>query len=414
MLRWLVLTQAVIYLLVMPALHAATELGYKPPLLIGVVAVVALILGGFVPPLARHHAEQGAVLPHLQPRSWFAGAWVVLAIAYAIIAVRYGLLNRRQGSEYMAELYATLPLQVLALLRIYELLLIPVLLLYTFGAGARQGRQRLAILLATIASLPFMGLADSRGRLLVMGIYLLSFVTVERFITYFYRNWRIVAGGIVVITTFIVVSVKRAGSYSSLSDYLFMEVYSRLDGLNLVTQLQDTNQLSYWGKFDLGMINPLLSKVPFLEAAKAAKMMGKTSTKQYIIQDVIGSMKLDDSNSMITDPMYFGGLIGVVFAFFALGLAMRRFDQFIADRKLLVNFWPSALALTFATSVAIFENDFMGALANIPQVLPLIAIFLALCTKREALSGLGNTLRNYGDSTGSLKGEAMPEAVQRG
>lgn len=384
MLRWLVLVQAVIYLLVMPSLRAGVELGYNPPLIAGLLAVAALVMGGFVPSLARSltHPARPTVA-RLRPRQCLWIGWVLLAIAYAIIAVSYGLLNRRQGSEYIAELYATLPLPVLAVLRGYELLLIPVIILYTFGLAKDQTRQRWAILLTALISLPFMGLADSRGRLLVMAIYLMSFLPVDRFLTYFYRNWRLVAGGgAAVIASFVTVSLQRAADYGSRGDYLFTEVYARLDGLNLVTKLKEASLLSNWGHFDYGMLSPLIAKIPFLEAAQTAKLLGRTSTKQYIIQDLLRGRNFDDSNSMITDPFYFAGLIGVAVAFLVLGRAMRLFDRFIAEGRLLVAFWPTTIALAFATSVAVFENDYVGSLANMAQVTIVIAIFLGLCTTR--------------------------------
>ncbi len=385
MLRWLVLVQAFVYLLIIPYLRSGVELGYNPPLIVSLLALAALGAGGFIPPLNKLHLHPvSATVTRLQPKPWLWIGWITLAVAYAVIAVRYGLLNRRQGSEFMAELYATFPLPVLAVLRIYELLLIPILILYTFGTGKGQEKQRLAILLTSAASLPFMGLADSRGRLLVMGIYLLCFVTSDRFLAYFYRNWRIVAGAVAVVGTFIAVSMRRAAEYGSLNDYLFAEIYTRLDGLNLVMRLREASLLSYWGQLDFEMLTPLVAKIPFLEAAQTAKLLGRTSTKQYVIQDLLRSTSLDDSNSMITDPLYLGGVAGMIMAFFALGWGLRRFDRFIAEQRLLVTFWPTTLAFAFATSVAIFENDYIGSVANIVQVGSLIVFFLALCTQRAS------------------------------
>lgn len=383
MLRWLVLVQAVIYLLLMPSLRANAELGYNPPLIAALIAVAAFSVGAFVPPLGRSVRNPiGPEASRLQPRSFLSIIWVLLAIAYAFISVNYGLLNRRQGSEYMAELYATLPLPALAVLRGYEILLVPIIILYAFGSTKHQSRERWAVLLAVIATLPFMGLADSRGRLLVMGIYLVSFLPVSRLIAYFYKNWQIIAAAGSVVAAFVAVSLRRAADYGSTADYLFMEVYSRLDGLNLVTRLKEASLLSYWGQFDYEMLSPLIARIPFLEAAETAKLLGRTSTKQYVLQDLLRSRSLDDSNSMITDPLYFAGILGVVVAFFLLGWTMRRFDRFIAEKRLLVSFWSTTVALSFVTSFAIIENDFVGSLANMALVTVIIGIFLGLVTTR--------------------------------
>lgn len=385
MLRWLVFIQACVYLLIMPTLRASVELGYNPPITLALIAVVALALGSFFPPLNRTTLNPVSDdIVRLRPRSSLWLGWILLAFVYSIVAVRYDLLNRRQGSEFMAELYATLPLPVLAILRGYELLFIPTLILYTFGTDKEEKWHRIAILVASLLSLPFMGLADSRGRLLVMGIYLVSFVPSDRFIVYFFRNWRIIAGGLLGVSAFAAASVKRAADYGSLSDYLFMEVYSRLDGLNLVAKLQEASLMSNWGKFDFAMFDPLIAKIPFLEAAQTAKLMGRTSTKQYLIQDILRSSNLDDTNSMITDPVYFAGVAGLVIAFFGLGWGLRRFDKFIAEKRLLVAFWPTTIAFSFAISFSVFENDYIGSLANMLQVMVLIAIFLAFCANRRS------------------------------
>lgn len=379
MLRWIILVQAVVYLLLMPWLRSGVELGYNPPVLAAWIAIIALVTGSFI--RIGKHVPNIAQEP-LRPRPWLWVAWITLALLYAFVAISFDLLNRRQGSEFMAALYATLPLWALVILRIYEQLLIPVLILYTFGSEQGQPWQRASVIIVSIASLPFMGLADSRGRLVVMGLFLLCFVPAQRFLTYFYRNWRIVAGGFIAAGTFFIISARRASEYGSLRDYLFVEVYSRLDGMNLVTQLREANLLPYRGTFDLDMFSPMVAKIPFLEAAQTAKLLGRTSSKQYVMQDLLRSTKIDDSNSMITDPLLFGGLIGLFIAFFLFGRAMLRFDRYVANGLLLRSLLPTALAMSFATSFAVFENDFFGSFANLAQVGILIAIFLALTTQR--------------------------------
>ena len=383
MLRWLVLIQAVIYLLVMPWLRSRAELGYNPPFFAAWVAVLALGAGGFLAVGSNH--TRPAAKEVLRPRRWLWLAWVLLAILYAFVAVRFDLLNRRQGSEFMAELYATLPIWALGILRVYEQLLIPMLILYTFGSRGDHRWQRATVILVSIASLPFMGLADSRGRLLVLGLYLLCFVPLQQFLAYFYRNWRILVGATGAAAMFFVISAQRASEYGSFRDYLFVEVYSRLDGLNLVSQLRDAGLLSYTGSFDFGMFSPLIAKIPFLDAAQTAKLLGRTSSKQYIIQDLLHSTKFDDSNSMITDPLYFGGLILLFIAFFIFGRTMLRFDRYIADRRLLNSLLPTVLAMSFATSFAVFENDFFGSFANLAQVAILLLAFLLIATKKSGI-----------------------------
>lgn len=383
MLRWLILIQAVAYLLVVPMLRAELELGYHPPLIATLIALTALLVGGFLFPLRRSplHAVHSDV-DRLRPASWLLIAWLGLTIAYALVVIRYGLFDRRQGSEVMAELYATLPLPILGILRVYELLLIPIIILYMYHASSTPRWQRVAILLGVLASLPFMGLADSRSRLIVMGMSLIAFLPPDRFLRQLYRNWQLLLAGAGAILAFSVISSERAARYASVNDYLFSEVYVRLDGLNLVSKLREAGLLSWWGSFDFAMAGPLLSKIPFLEAAQTAKLLGRTSTKQYVINDLLRSNSFDDSNSMILDPLYFGGLLGLFIGFLVMMVLARVFDQYIMDGKLMINRFQTALAMTFATGIVVFENDWLGSFVNMGLLMLLIFGLLTFCTTK--------------------------------
>lgn len=385
MLRWLILIQAIVYLLIAPFLRAQLELGYNPSLIVVTTALAALIMGAFVPPLRT--GENRLVLAHstrLQPQSWLWLAWLGLAAAYATLVVQYGLFNRRQGSDVMAELYATFPLPVLIILRSYEILLVPAILLFTFGARNTPRWQRVAFALTVIASLPFLGLADSRSKLVVLGMSFVAFIPAARFVSYLYSNWRLMAGAAVAAGVFVIVGIQRATQYASLTDYLFAEVYVRLDGMNLVTQLREASLLKWWGSFDLNMAGPLISKIPFLEAAQTAKLSGRTSTKQYFIQDLLKSRSFDDSNSMVLDPLYFGGIAGLFITFFLTMKAARYFDRYVLEDRLFLNRGSTALAIAFATGIVVFENDWVGSMANMATVAVLTFGFLMVTTRRPA------------------------------
>lgn len=383
MLRWLILIQAVVYLLIVPILRAGTELGYSPPLIATFVALLALILGGFLFPLRRslvYPAPSDVV--RFRPASWLWIAWLGLTVAYALVVLQYGLFDRRQGSEVMAELYASLPLPILAILRTYELLLVPVIIIYMFNTASTPKWQRFVIMLSVAASLPFLGLADSRSRLIVLGMSLVAFLSTDQVLRQLYGNVRLFLAGAGATLVFVVVSTQRATNYASANDYLFSEVYVRLDGLNLVSSLREASLLSWWGSFDFEMAGPLLSKIPFLEAARTAKLLGRTSTKQYVIRDLLRSNSFDDSNSMILDPLYFGGLAGLFVGFLLTMLAARRFDRYILEGRLAINKVPTALAMTFGTGIVVFENDWLGSFANMGLTLILILGLLTFCTQR--------------------------------
>lgn len=382
MFRWLFLAQAVVYLLLMPYLRGLVELGYYPLLLPGLFAVVALLVGYRIgtPAVITTSAPVGII----EPRRYLWLMMCVGAVLYATVSFRFGLLNRRLGSEYMAALYADMPLPALAILRGYEIAFLPAFLIFAFAKTAPI-QHRVIVGLAIIASLPFMGIADSRGRLLVIVIFLLCFVRPGLVISNFRRHFRFYLAGLIAIGVFFFYSYQRAANYSSLNNYLLAEVYQRLDGLNLVTQLHDAHLIDNWGQYDGRMFEPLISKIPFLEAAQQAKLLGRTSTKQYFIQDLLKSFRLDDSNSMITDALYFGGLAGVAIAFVILGWLIARSDAFVAQRKMFTH-WTSTIMITaFVSSFTLIEQDLVGSIAAFFQTVIVIGLFFLVSCHRQLL-----------------------------
>ncbi|RYF11513.1 MAG: hypothetical protein EOO77_19195 [Oxalobacteraceae bacterium] len=370
----------------MPVLHGLTELGYRPSIGTGLLAVFGLFAGSALSRLhaAGHHVEPIlASQAKLQVRPILVYAVPVLAALYAVMVVLFGLFNRRQGSEYMAQLYADLPIYALAIVRVYEILLIPFALLCFFGVFASKNQQRL-MMFALIASLPFTGLESSRSRLLLIAIYLLCFIKVSTFVRLFFKYARFYLAAIPVVGAFAFYSLERAKSYSSLNEFLLLEVYQRLDGLNLVTDLRDAGLINRTGQFDFAMFGPLISKIPFLEAARIAKMMGRTSTKQYYLQELLGRSQLDTANSMIADPLYFAGWAGVVIVFTVIGFAIARSDAFVGRGGFMVRKQPSAIAMAFVTSFAIIEIDLVAAVLTFIQNYILISLLMVVGTTRLA------------------------------
>lgn len=382
MFRWLFLAQAVIYLLLMPYLRGLAELGYYPFLLPGLFAVAALLVGYRIgtPAVIRTGSPAGII----EPRRYLWLIMCIAAVLYASVSIRFGLLNRRLGSEYMAALYADMPLPALAILRGYEIAFLPAFLVFAFSKTALI-QHRVIVGLAIVASLPFMGIADSRGRLLVIVIFLVCFVRPKLVISNFRRHFRFYLAGLVAIAVFFFYSYQRAGNYSSLNNYLLAEVYQRLDGLNLASQLRDAHLLDNSGQYDGRMFEPLISKIPFLEAAQQAKLLGRTSTKQYYIQDLLKSFRLDDSNSMVTDALYFGGLAGVVIAFFLLGWLIARSDSFIAQGKMFTNWTSTIVTTAFVSSFSLIEQDLVGSIAAFFQTVIVIGLFFLIGCRRQLL-----------------------------
>lgn len=386
MLRWILLSQAVIYLLIMPFLHSLGEAGYHPPLLAGLVGVLALGAGVLLHRRASAPATNPAEdhSPKYAPREHLWIGIVMLAVIYSLVSLQFGLLNRRQGSEMMAEVFGTLPLWALAIVRGYEISLPLIIILYAFADRRVAVYQQAVVGVALLFSLPFMGIEDSRGRILVLGISVLAFVPATTFFRFALRRLRVYLAGLLVLGSFIYFSAIRAENYYSFGNYMQVEVVQRLDGLNLVSQLRDARLLSYGGEFDPLLFSPLVSKIPFLDAAREAKLMGRTSSKQYFIQSVLRKRNLDESNSMIADPLYFGGLAGLILFFMTFGYLIARFDSFIARGRLFEKIGSTSIVIAFGTSFIMFEADFVFAITTMLTVLPIVAVMIASGCRRIA------------------------------
>lgn len=386
MIRWIILLQAVIYLLAMPTLRAAGELGYHPPIIVGLIAVVAFTFGAFF----RSHAGPTSTPPldkDLVPRPQLWLFMLMLSVIYDLTSLRFGLLDRRQGSEVMAEIYGTMPLWALAVIRIYELVFIPTIIIYLVAQPVRKF-DRIAITIGVLASLPFMGISDSRGRVVIIAMTVVAFFPLGRVLRYATLNAKALLAVSLVLASFAYSSANRSDQYFSTEDYLQVEVYQRLDGLNIITQLRAAHLISYWGSWDDNLASPLISKIPFLKVAQRAKIEGLTSSKQYYLQSLLKSQKIDDSNSIITDPLYFSGIFGLVVAFILLGRFSMHFDRYILNQPFSRSRLRIALALSFCASFISFEADFLGAIASTLQTWIIVYVFLMIgCRYKEYYTG---------------------------
>ena len=369
MLRLIIFVQAIIYLFIMPAIHDYMDLGYRAPLFFSIIAIIFLIAGFATYKLtnrasgAIHGAPNSASL--ISRSAAVPLGIALLSILYVYVSWTNGLWNRRQGSEVMADLYGNLPLVQLAILRVYEILFIPIAVIYTFGNNSWMAR--FFVLSFLMVSLPFMGIQDSRGRLLVVCLCLLSCVKIENFRSLMLKNAKLGLLMLLAIGTFFYVSAQRLSGYSTVNEYMFGEVVTRMDGLNLVSELRDYGYITYLGSFDFAMFYPLVSRIPFIDAGRIAKIEGVTSTKQYFLKSVINSGRIDDSNSIILDPLYLGGLLGLATAFLFLGYLIAGFDRYIAEERLFSSHLRLALMLAFITSFVTIEVDFFGAFTSFIQ-----------------------------------------------
>ena len=413
MFRLIFFVQAIVYLLLMPAIHDHMDTVYKPPLFVSVIAVAFLIAGfaafKFSHPIQRtvRAAPDSKAVLGLKSRNAAPLGIAFLAILYIYVSWSNGLWNRRQGSEVMADIYGNLPLIELAILRVYEIGFIPIAVVYLFGENSRTAR--FFVLSILFASLPFMGIQDSRGRILVIAICLLSFIKIENFNYFIKKNIKIFIFMFIAIFAFIYASFQRLTAYARVDDYLFSEIVTRLDGLKLVSELRDFGYINYIGRFDSEMFSPLVSRIPFIEAGRIAKLEGVTSTKQYFLKYILNTNRIDESNSIILDPLYFGGLMGLAISIAALGYFIARSDCYIREGRTFSSYVRLALLLAFITSFATIEVDYFGALTTLIQNFVILFPALWIMLRRTDHSPIGRQgLAEFNAANHNPTSESIP------
>ena len=386
MLRTVFLVQAIIYLLVAPLFRQGAEPYFDAPLLASLVALAGFVAGIALFRAARPNTPASLALRSpparvIVPQRWLPFAILALAALYSYVALSAGLVNRRLGSEYMAEVYGSLPLWQLAAIRIYEIILVPIVVIFFVNDRKVPVMDKVIVGVAVLTSIPFMGIADSRGRLLVIFLAALTFLPLQALIRTALHSIKFQVVAAATAAVLLIASLDRSARYGRFADFLYYEVFFRLDGLNLVAALRDAGILRPWGTYDIAMLGPLISRIPFLDAAREAKLAGITSTKQYLLRFMLLRSEIDAPSSIITDPMYFAGYPGAFLAFGLLGYGAYAFDRRIGDGRLFSSQVSAAAMLAFGASLSTFEADLFGMPTNFLIMFVLCLGLTLFCTR---------------------------------
>lgn len=287
-------------------------------------------------------------------------ALIAMALLYIYTVIGYGLLDRRQGSEVMAFLYAGLPLIQLASLRIFEILFYPMLFIILVGLQYDRGKLLKVLLVVFLCAFPFTGVLESRAKLLMPVLYYyVLFIAPRPAWTPISRNFFISVCVLSSIGVFIMATI-RLSDFADISGYVLADFVSRLDGLEFSSKLARESTSSVWGTMDFNVFLNFISAVPFLDSASELKAAGMTSSKNYLLQEVVGSSQFDINNSVITDLYYFGGYFFLAAGGMFYGYLVKRFDLVMKSNRI----WTGRASLAFMMSFMInafrFESDYFG------------------------------------------------------
>lgn len=159
-------------------------------------------------------------------------------------------------------------------------------------------------------------------------------------------------------------------------DFNLSTALTRIDGILLLTKLEDLSLLDPLGTFDFSGYIYSLSNFPFLEIAREFKSEGTTSYKGYILRDVLHWPTYDCITSIILDFAYVLGLAGVAFLGLFFGGLMIKLDALIDDigNKNVLNPFILAIVPGFP-ALQYFETDIVGVIKNF-SVLYVMSVML--------------------------------------
>jgi hypothetical protein len=288
-----------------------------------------------------------------------------LALLYIYVVVANGLVIRRQGSENMANLFANLPLIHLAILRIFEILFYPVFFIIMKGLQYDRGGALKLLLAIFLVAFAFTGILDSRAKILLpIFYYYVLFIASE-------SGWKPISNkfliGIILLglSSNVVIALIRMDDFGNLFEYIQEDFISRLDGLNLISRVTHEMNISWLGTYDFMLFSNFVAGIPFLEAATALKEAGMTSSKNYLLKEVLGMVQIDHVNTMVTDLYYFGGYFLLIICAMHYGYLVMRLDILVRTNRL----WSSRILMAFMFSFLInalrIEVDYFGMWINI-------------------------------------------------
>ena len=362
--RNLVLIQILTYLFISPLtlMVMGEDVIYRFDL--SVVFLLSFIAGIVIAQGGRSTAVGPVVVSPPSLPAWLKLCLIALACAYIFVVISNGLIDRRQGSEVMAQIYANIKLFDLLIIRIYEIIFYPVLIVVLVGLRKNFNILTKSLLFSFFIGFLFTGVLDSRYKLLVpLLFYYVIFVSPK-------PDWQPIPKnvfmlGVLVLTSLaFLIGLGRVKDFDSLSVYFIEDVLRRVDGLELISLVDRIVDIPFFGTLDVNVFSNFLAVIPFLEVASILKEMGLTSSKGYFLQIILGYSQYDINNSLLTDLYYFGGYILLIFGSFFYGYLVMKFDISIKSNSIWRGRVQMAFMLSFLMNAFRIEQDFFGIVLN--------------------------------------------------
>lgn len=302
----------------------------------------------------------------------------IFSLLYVYLVIRAGLIDRRQGSEQMALVYSQLSVIDLVLMRIYEEIFYPFIILLLLQPLSSVKKIPWWLLFSLVLAFVFSGAIYSRAKLLMpAAFYLIFFYFPGR------RTSEIKRGTVKAFLGFIIISVcfvviYRAAHFDDVERYLVADFLTRLDGLELISLLDQHLSVPFFGTHDLLIFVNFVTAIPFLDGVAALKQAGLTSSKSYLLKIVLNRNQIDINNTFATDLYYFGGYPLLSLGAACYGYFCRKFDVGVSGGGWLYSRAKMALMTSFAINAVRIEQDFFGIIVSIIRDFGIFYLFFYL------------------------------------
>jgi hypothetical protein len=376
--------QIIIYLFISPLIVSAIGLNQAFRMDISIVFVLSVIVGvfWFSVRIYKHptHAANEVLVSFNNPVKLLIALGGLL---YIIVVVKNDLLYRRIGSHEAARLYSEMTITDKSVLRVFEILFFPILILLLKSLKYDKSVFTRILLIIQAIGFLFTGVADSRSKILMPGIFIyIYFVkTRDSLFTKYKKIW--VSIGICFLLSSVGVGLSRVESFDNGNELVINDILVRVNGLELISLVDKEIGIPALGTFDFAIFDNFISAIPFLELSRDLKEAGSTSSKNYYLNQILSTKLLDCNNSFLTDLFYFAGYLGLILGGVGWGFIAKKVDFYLLTGRVWLNRITIAWVFSISINALKIEVDFFGAIISSLRDFLLILVFLFMVEFRK-------------------------------
>lgn len=301
---------------------------------------------------------------------------------YSFTILSLDLFNRRQGAEYMALVFSQISILDLLVIRVFELIFWPISILFFLSFKSYKKITIFFFIFAFLLGLVFSGTFGSRSKLAISIGFMFIFLPLikdKSLFTLGLKQVSLILLGMAIVIPFISsFFFVRGDNFLSFYDYLQTDVFERLNGLYISNELIRSYH-PWLGSWDFSLFQYFTASIPFLESSSELKSLGLTSSKNYLLRDVLESPQYDVNNSIVSDPFYLSGIFGVMLIGYFYGFLAKQIDLIILRRTFFNSKFAYVIMIVIIMNLIRLESDFFGIfitfVRDIIIIYPLILIF---------------------------------------